>query len=289
VNRRHGASELDGVVRSVHGAAGTVRAGLATHAGGAGGTNPSGEAQTAADVWADEQFFDALSAHDEVGQYVSEERADAVDCGEGYTVAIDPLDGSSNLASNNPVGTVVGVYDAALPATGRELVAAVMVLYGPYTTSVVAREDETAVAEYLVGDDGVVSRGACSLPDDPTVVGVAGRRGERSVACDALVDELERDLKLRYGGAMVADVRQVLEYGGLFGYPAVEGSPDGKLRVHFESAPLAYILESLGGGSTDGKRSLLDVEPSGLHARTPTFLGNAALVERAESVLETER
>ncbi len=278
-------SDLDGVVRSVHEVAGAVRTGLAAHAGGAGGTNPSGETQIAADVWADEQFFDALSACDGVGQYVSEERADAVDCGEGYTVAIDPLDGSSNLASNNPVGTIVGVYDAALPATGRELVAAVMVLYGPYTTSVVAREDQAAVEEYLVEGDEAVSRGACALPDDPTVVGIAGKRGERSAACDALADELERELKLRYGGAMAADVRQVLEYGGLFGYPAVEGAPDGKLRVHFESAPLAYILESLGGGSTDGEQSLLDVDPDGLHARSQTFLGNAALVERVESAL----
>ncbi len=278
-------SDLDDVVEAVHAAAGEVRANLATHAGGEGGTNPSGEDQIAADVWADEQFFDALSALDGVGQYVSEERETAVDCGAGYAVAIDPLDGSSNLAANNPVGTIVGVYDADLPAAGRELVAATMVLYGPYTTSVVARVDSEAVREYLLGDGDVRLREPVALPDDPTVVGIAGKRGERSAACDGLVDELERELKLRYGGAMAADVRQVLEYGGLFGYPAVEGHPDGKLRVHFESAPLGYILESLGGGSTDGTQSLLDVEPTGLHDRTQTFLGNAALVERVEAAL----
>jgi fructose-1,6-bisphosphatase I len=278
-------SDVDDVVRTVGAVAGEVRANLATHAGADAGTNPSGDDQIAADVWADEQFFDALSALDGVGEYVSEEREAAVDCGEGYAVAIDPLDGSSNLASNNPVGTIVGVYDAALPAPGRDLVAAVMVLYGPYTTMIVAREDEAAVEEYLVSDGETVPKETCSLPADPTVVGVAGKRGERSAACDALVDELERELKLRYGGAMAADFRQVLEYGGLFGYPAVEGYPDGKLRVHFESAPLAYIVESLGGGSTTGERSLLDVEPTGLHDRTPTFLGDAALVERVESAL----
>jgi fructose-1,6-bisphosphatase I len=278
-------SDVDDVVRTVGAVAGEVRANLATYAGADAGTNPSGDDQIAADVWADEQFFDALSALDGVGEYVSEEREAAVDCGEGYAVAIDPLDGSSNLASNNPVGTIVGVYDAALPAPGRDLVAAVMVLYGPYTTMIVAREDEAAVEEYLVSDGETVPKETCSLPADPTVVGVAGKRGERSAACDALVDELERELKLRYGGAMAADFRQVLEYGGLFGYPAVEGYPDGKLRVHFESAPLAYIVESLGGGSTDGERSLLDVEPTGLHDRTPTFLGDAALVERVESAL----
>ena len=278
-------SDLDDVVGSVHAVAAEVRANLAAHAGGEGGTNPSGEAQIDADVWADERFFEALSALDGVGEYVSEERETAVDCGTGYAVAIDPLDGSSNLASNNPVGTIVGVYDAELPAPGRDLVAAVMVLYGPYTTSVVAREDDEEVVEYLLDGGEVRRRSACSLPDDPTVVGIAGKRGERSAACDALVDELERELKLRYGGAMAADVRQVLEYGGLFGYPAVEGHPDGKLRVHFESAPLGYIVESLGGGSTDGERSLLDVEPTGLHDRTQTFLGDAALVERVEAAL----
>jgi fructose-1,6-bisphosphatase I len=277
-------SDLDDVVRMVGAVAGDVRRGLADHAGTGAGTNPSGEDRIAADVWADGQFFDGLSALDGVGEYVSEERETAVDCGAGYAIAIDPLDGSSNLASNNPVGTVVGVYDATLPAPGRELVGAVMVLYGPYTTMIVAREDESTVEEHVVRQDETVPK-TLALPDDPTVVGIAGKRGERSAACDMLVDELERELKLRYGGAMAADVRQVIEYGGLFGYPAVEGYPDGKLRVHFESAPLAYIVESLGGGSTDGEQSLLDVEPTGLHDRTQTFLGDATLVERVESAL----
>ena len=280
-------STTDDVVRAIEKVATEVRENLATHAGSGGGTNPSGEAQIDADVWADGLFFEALSAIDGVGEYVSEERADAVDCGDGYSIAIDPLDGSSNLASNNPVGTIVGVYDAALPATGRELVAAVMVLYGPYTTMTVAREDEDAVEEYLLEDGSSEHWGTCELPADPTVVGIAGKRSKRSDACNAIADELEQDLKLRYGGATVADLRQVLEYGGLFGYPATDGHSDGKLRVHFESAPLAYLVESLGGSSTDGEKSLLDVDPGGLHARTPTFLGNAPLVERVEAALNS--
>jgi fructose-1,6-bisphosphatase I len=279
-------SAIDDVVRVVGDVATEVRADLATHAGGEGGTNPSGEAQIDADVWADGLFFEELSALDGVGEYVSEERADAVDCGEGYSVAIDPLDGSSNLASNNSVGTIVGLYDASLPATGRDLVAGLMVLYGPYTTMAVAREDEDGVAEYLLEDGAADHWGTCEVPGDPTVVGIAGKRSERSAACNALADELETELKLRYGGATVGDLRQVLEYGGLFGYPAKEGYPDGKLRVHFESAPLAFIVEAAGGATTDGEKSLLDVDPDGLHARTPTFLGDSPLVDRVESALE---
>lgn len=280
-----GGDGIDDVVAAVQETATYVDRNVAHHAGSGGGTNPSGEDQIDADVWADRLFFDELSALDAVGGYVSEEREDAVDCGDGYTVAIDPLDGSSNLASNNPVGTIIGVYDADLPASGREIVAATSVLYGPYTTMMVARADEDGVREYLLRDNFAEQWEAVTVPSDPVVVGLAGKRSERSDAVNALDDELCREFKLRYGGATVADLSQVLEYGGLFGYPATSGNPDGKLRVHFESAPLAYIVEAAGGGSSDGEQSLLDVDPQGLHARTPTFLGNEELVERVESAL----
>jgi fructose-1,6-bisphosphatase I len=274
---------LDDVIRAVQHTADYVNGHLASHAGSGAATNPSGEDQIQADVWADHLFFDELSALEGVGAYVSEEREDAVDCGEGYSVAIDPLDGSSNLASNNSVGTIVGVYDADLPAAGRELVASMMVLYGPYTTMTVAREDRDVVQEYLLRDGYSERWGTFTIPEPPTVVGLAGKTGERTDGFNAFAEELERELKLRYGGATVADLAQVLEYGGLFGYPATTTYPEGKLRVHFEAAPLAYLVEAAGGDSSDGAGSLLDVEPDGLHARTPTFLGNAELVERLEA------
>lgn len=279
---------LDTLVRTIQDTAHYVNRNLANHAGTRGGTNPSGDTQVDADVWADHLFFDKLSSLDCVGSYVTEEREDIVDCGDGYSIAIDPLDGSSNLASNNSVGTIVGVYDAELPASGREMVAALMVLYGPYTTMTVAREDKATAQEYLLRDGYSERWGEFTIPDEPTVVGLAGKTSERSEEFNAFAEELERDLKLRYGGATVADLAQVLEYGGLFGYPATESYPNGKLRVHFESAPLAYLIEDIGGGSTDGTQSLLDVEPDSLHARTPTFLGSQSLIDKTESVLGSE-
>nr|WP_302180975.1 hypothetical protein [Haloarcula salina] len=127
--------------------------------------------------------------------------------------------------------------------------------------------------------------GQFSLPDEPTVVGLAGKTGERSDAVNAAAERFERDLKLRYGGATVADLAQVLEYGGLFGYPATTTYPGGKLRIHFEAAPLAYLVEAAGGASSDGEQSLLDVDPEGIHDRTPTFLGNEELVDELEAAL----
>ncbi|GCF15466.1 fructose 1,6-bisphosphatase [Haloarcula mannanilytica] len=276
---------LDEIERAVKDTAHYVSGNLANYANRSAGENPSGEQQVGGDVWADDLFFDALAHIDGVGAYASEERTDIVDCGEGYSVAIDPLDGSSNLASNNSVGTIIGIYDAELPAPGREMVASVMVLYGPYTTLTIARADRDVVQEYLLRDGHSERWGQFVLPDEATVVGLAGKTGERSDAFNDIAQSFEQDLKLRYGGATVADLAQVLEYGGLFGYPATTAYPDGKLRVHFESAPLAYLVEAAGGASSDGSQSLLDVEPDGIHDRTPTFLGNSELIDKLETAL----
>ncbi|WP_254271534.1 class 1 fructose-bisphosphatase [Haloarcula marina] len=276
---------LDDIERAVKDTAHYLRSNLANYANRSGTENPSGEQQVGGDVWADDLFWDALSYVDGVGGYASEEREDVVDCGEGYTVAIDPLDGSANLASNNSVGTIVGVYDSDLPATGRDMVASMMVLYGPYTTMTVAREDRDVVQEYLLRDGYSERWGTFTLPEEATVVGIAGKTGERTDRVNEFAQQLARELKLRYGGATVADLAQVLEYGGLFGYPATETYPGGKLRVHFEAAPLAYLVEAAGGGSSDGQQSLLDVDPDGLHGRTPTYLGNTELVDRLEAAL----
>jgi len=276
---------LDEIERAVKDTSHYVSGNLANYAHRSAGENPSGEAQVGGDVWADDLFFDALSGIEGVGSYASEEREAVVDLGEGYSIAIDPLDGSSNLASNNSVGTIVGVYDSELPASGRTLVGSMMVLYGPYTTLTVARQDRDIVQEYLLRDGHSERWGTFTQPDDPTVLGMAGKWSQRSDAMNDLAQEFSRELKPRYGGATVADLAQVLEYGGLFGYPATKGYENGKLRVHFESAPLAYLVESAGGGSSDGHQSLLDVEPDDVHARTPTFLGNESLIKRLEDAL----
>lgn len=276
---------LDNIVREVKDTAHYVSDNVVNYAKVSAGTNPSGEDQIGADVWADSLFYDSLAPLQGVGGYASEEKPDVVDCGEGYTIAIDPLDGSSNLASNNSVGTIIGVYDADLPSSGRNIVASIMVLYGPYTTLTVAREDRDVVQEYLLRDGHSERWGTFQLPDDATVVGLAGKNSERSTKVNVFAGKLEQELKLRYGGATVADLAQVLEYGGLFGYPPTTGYEDGKLRVHFESAPLAHLVENAGGGSSDGNQSLLDREPQTIHARTPTYLGNPELIERVEEEL----
>ena len=273
---------VEAVLDVVASAAPEIRAGLPGRRTAAGEENPSGEAVMEADVWADELLAGRIADIDGVGTYASEERHDTVDAGSGLSVACDPLDGSSNLQSNNSMGTIVGIYDAPLPAGGRDLVAAAYVLYGPITTMMAAVGG--TVTETVIEDDGsrrVVDEDV-ALPDDPTVYGFGGRVPDWTDAFTGYAREIEEELKLRYGGAMIGDVNQVMTYGGVFAYPELESSPEGKLRLQFEGNPIAYVVESADGRSSDGERSLLDVEPTDLHQRTPVYVGNGSLIERRE-------
>jgi len=277
---------VEAVFDTLAGTAGDIQGVLAERRAYEEAENPTGDRQLAADVYGDDLLEERLLAIDGVASYASEEREAAVEAeGGSYHVGCDPLDGSSNLQSNNGMGTVVGVYDRPLPAGGDALVAAGYVLYGPITTMVTARDG--TVTEYLIDGGGrEVLTGDVELPGEPVVYGFGGRVPDWTDAFRSYVEEIEADrLKLRYGGAMVADVNQVLTYGGVFGYPMLEGRPGGKLRLQFEGLPVAAVIEAAGGASSNGDRSLLACEPSELHERSPVFVGNGALIDALEAAL----
>jgi fructose-1,6-bisphosphatase I len=293
---------VEAILDAVAATAPEIRAGLASRREYETAENPSGEQMLAADLHADELLEARLLAVDGVASYASEERPEvswadehgpdgAGAGGEDYHVAVDPLDGSSNLKSNNAMGTIPAVYDEPLPAPGAALVGAAYVLYGPITTMTAAVDG--AVTQYLIGDAGEtgpemgerrVDDPDVTVPEDPAVYGFGGRVPDWTDDFAAYVETVEADdtNKLRYGGAMIADVNQVVTYGGVFGYPALRSAPSGKLRLQFEGNPIGYIVECAGGRSSDGTGSLLDVDPTELHQRTPMFVGSPSLIDRLE-------
>ena len=278
---------VDAIFDVVHETAVEVRRALPERRAYVEGHNPSGERVRAADEYADELFCERLLAIETVASYASEERQSQVrdDGGGEYHLALDPLDGSSNLTSNNPMGTIVSVYDQPLPTGGESLVAAAFVLYGPNTTMVVS--DGERVDEYLIEEgDRKLLREDMSLPEDPVVYAFGGRRPDWTEGVTAAVEDLEADrLKLRYGGAFIADVMQVLTHGGIFAYPELADSPAGKLRYCFECAPVGFVIEAAGGRVSDGYGDLLGTTADGLHQRSPVYLGNTELVEGVETEL----
>ncbi|KTG07501.1 class 1 fructose-bisphosphatase [Haloferax profundi] len=280
---------IDRVVDVIATTAPEIRTGLPGRRVKSEAQNPSGETQMAADVFADDLLCERIGALEGVGEYGSEERPETIDVGNGpLSVALDPLDGSSNLKPNNTMGTIFAVYDGPLPAHGRDIVAAGYVLYGPVMTMIVARDG--VVDEYVIYDDATYElvREDISLPENGSVYGFGGRVPDWTEDFEAFARDVEQDdsRKLRYGGSMIGDVNQILTYGGIFSYPALQSAPEGKLRVQFEGYPIGYVLETAGGASSDGTKSLLDVDKPDLHARTPLHIGNADLVEKLESALD---
>ena len=250
--------------------------------------NIYGERQQEIDLWANDLLTKKLSKSNLVKQIASEETAQPLVLKQGeYSVTLDPLDGSSNITSNNLMGTIVGIFrETELPARGRDLVAAMYFLYGPYTQAVVALNDgayifvasgKTATSRYL-------SNGAAhKLPARGTVYGIGGLKQKWTTRVHEYVQTLEDDgLKLRYGGSFVGDFNQVLYYGGVFAYPELTDAPNGKLRLQFESNPIAFITEKVGGRGSTGTESILDVEPTGIDQRTPTYVGNGDLINKLE-------
>lgn len=275
---------IEAIVETVATTAPDIRSGLAGRRVYESEANPSGERQLEADVYADKLLEERLLDIDAVAGYASEERDSVVHDDGEYYVAADPLDGSSNLKSNNTMGTLFAVYDEPLPASGAAVVASGFVLYGPITTMVTARDG--AVSEVVIEDGSrQVVEPDLTLPDDATVYGFGGRVPQWSEAFSEYVGTVELELKLRYGGAMIGDVNQVLTYGGIFGYPGLEDRPNGKLRLLFEGHPIAHLVESAGGDSSNGDRSLLECTPDRLHERTPLFVGNTEYIERLETAL----
>ena len=252
-----------------------------------GDENPSNEKQLEADVWANEFFKEEITSIEGVGQFASEEEEEITECGEGLSVTIDPLDGSSNIPTNNLVGTIIGIYDEELPCKGRNLISAFYVVYGPLTTIMKAQNGQ--VNEYVIeeksGDEVeiVMASEDMEMPE-AKVYGFGGNKNWTEEFRE-FEDEISKEYKLRYGGAFVGDINQTIHHGGLFAYPHRTDAPEGKYRLLFEANPVAYIIENAGGASTDRKRSILEVEASDIHQRVPFFAGDSGLVEKVEDEL----
>ncbi|SFB87669.1 fructose-1,6-bisphosphatase I [Halobiforma haloterrestris] len=283
----------------------------------ANAANPTGDDQSTADRWLDDRFREALEPLEAVGAYASEERSAVRDCGTGYGIAIDPLDGSGNLASNNAVGAVLGIYDAdaTLPAPGTELVASVIVVFGPYVAMTVAADDD--VARYTVADGERTDPRPVSLPaadeagtddagleegDGPShetgdegeadehaeICGFSGRRADLPPSLLERLDDLRATRRLRYSGAAVADVAALLEHGGVLCYPGSDRRPDGVLRLQYEANPIAHVVEAAGGRAIDDEGPLLERSPDGLHERVPVFVGSPEPIDRVAATLSEQ-
>ena len=263
--------------------------------GEAGTKNKYGEEQKALDVWVNDLLTKKMIESGLVKTVVSEELPDIVtsqDKKGKFNVAMDPLDGSSNVKSNNLFGTIVGVYKSSDKiGKGRKQIAAFYKLYGPNTTLTIGTGD--GVHEFVKGrkttQEFFLYKEDVTFPE-PKIYGV-GENPEKWIPEFALFVTLLRSkgLKLRYGGSFVGDFNQILHQGGFFGYPATLDKPKGKLRLVFEGNPMAYIAEHAGGSSSCGSKNLLDIDPINIDSRIPIYVGNKELIQSLEDIFRAAK
>src|SRR6187551_1259469 len=262
------------------------KAGLIDIMGAVGSQNMAGDDQQKLDVLANIRFTRALAKGGEVCALVSEEAESFVDLNnEGkYVIAIDPLDGSSNIDVNVSIGTIFSIYRRKSPMgpiqeidilqSGAEQVAAGYVLYGSstmlvYTTGhgVNGFTYEPTLGEYFLSHPDL------HMPADGKIYSVnEGSYNSFSEPVKAYVQHCkDSNYTARYIGSLVADFHRNMLKGGIYIYPATAKDKFGKLRLMYECNALAYIAEQAGGAATDGKGRIMEIQPERLHQRTQLF------------------
>jgi fructose-1,6-bisphosphatase I len=266
------------------------------------GENVGGDQQKELDVRADALFLAGLEDAP-VAAYGSEEHTAAVALREGapLAVAIDPLDGSSNIDTNVSIGTIFSILpapggdkqpaDAAFRQPGRNQLAAGFVIYGPQTALVLTLGQGSHIFTLdRNSGDFLLTRADIRIPTgkreyainasnyrhweepvkayvDDCISGAEGPRGE--------------NFNMRWIASLVAEAFRIFARGGIFLYPRDDrpGYQHGRLRLVYEANPIAFLAEQAGGAATDGEHRILDLVPDDLHQRVPLVFGSRDKVE----------
>ncbi|MCA0430384.1 MAG: class 1 fructose-bisphosphatase [Bacteroidetes bacterium] len=282
------------------------KAGLVEILGETGETNVQGEKVKKLDVFANEQFIAAFKAGGEVCAIASEENDDIIPIdteiskNAKYVIAMDPLDGSSNIDVNVSVGTIFSIYrrtSLSGPGTladfmqrGTEQVAAGYIIYGSscmlvYTTGkgVYGFTLDPSIGEFCLSHPNM------RTPQNGNVYSINEGNylhfpdGVKKFIkyCQEEDKATNRPFSSRYIGSGVADIHRNLITGGVYIYPTTTKSPKGKLRLLYECNPLAFILEQAGGKASDGNKRIMEIDLKELHQRTPLFIGSSEMVDKA--------
>ncbi len=254
-----------------------------THSGVASTKNIHGETQMELDTYSDMVFMKAMEKSRLVKTVASEEQDEIVEIKKAkgsYGVTLDPLDGSSLIKTNLAVGTIAGFFNEGdVMEKGLRMDGAMYILYGPITSLVYTAKK--GVHEFVLSPKGkfVLKRENIQMPEGK-IYCPGGLRGEWTESHKKFIEDLEQQgYKLRFSGGFVPDFQQILTYGGLFTYPALNNAPQGKLRLIFEANPMALIAEQAGGHGTNGVQNLRDIKPESLSQRTPLYLGGKKEIE----------
>lgn len=267
--------------------------------------NADGDTQKALDVAADDIFLSGLNGST-VAVYASEELDEPVllNPEKSLALAIDPLDGSSNIDTNVSIGTIFSILPAGdnvaedpnspFMQVGNHQLGAGFFVYGPQTSLVMTLGDGVVIFVFsnrlncfvLAYQNLRIARDAREY-----AVNASNYRhwhtGFRQYIDDCLAGEdgpLDKNYNMRWIASLVADTYRILIRGGVFYYPSDErkGYQNGRLRLVYEANPIAFLIEQAGGAATDYHTRIMDIQPDELHQRVPLAFGSVNEIERVE-------
>ncbi|MBT8405202.1 MAG: class 1 fructose-bisphosphatase [Gemmatimonadetes bacterium] len=283
------------------------KAGIVDVIGRTDQVNVHGETVQKLDEYADLVILNAMDHTGNLCCMASEEHEEVIAIPErfptgDYALMYDPLDGSSNIDVNVSIGTIFSIHrkvsegprgglDDCLQV-GRRQIAAGYVVYGSSTMLVYTSGAgvhgftlDPSIGEF------VLSHPKVTLPDPPNRIYSVNEAyaPQWSEGQRALVEHLKSEAYTgRYIGSLVSDFHRTLLRGGLFMYPADTRKPQGKLRLLYEAAPLAFVAEQAGGRASTGSMDIMDIEPTSLHQSTPLYMGSREMVDLAERFLAAD-
>lgn len=287
------------------------KAGLVDILGDMGTCNIQGEDQKKLDVYADEQFINALTYGGECCAVASEEQEEAIFIKSAisknakYIVCIDPLDGSSNIDVNVSVGTIFSIYrrvsvgmspiESDILQKGIQQVAAGYIVYGSSTMLVYTTGKgvngftlDPSIGEFCLSHPNM------RIPEDGTIYSINEGNYSRFPQgvkeyikyCQVDDEATNRPYSSRYIGSLVSDIHRNILKGGIFLYPSTLSHPRGKLRLVYECNPIAFIVEQAGGMAITDSEPILPILPTHLHERVPAFMGSKNMILKLQEFLK---
>ena len=272
-----------------------------------GEQNIDGDNQKELDVIADNIIENSLKKNF-VKWYASEEKEEILKIDEKgcYTVLVDPLDGSSNINTNAPIGTIFGIYSAfdsaedSILQKGKDLLASGFLLYGPRTIFILSIGNGTMAFQlaenntFLLIDENVLIK---EETNEFSINMSNYRKWDENLktyinSClEGDQGERQKNFNMRWIGSLVADAWRIFSRGGIFLYTEDnrKGYENGRLRLLYEANPISYLVEQAGGKTSNGEMSILSIQPNNLHQRTPLIFGSSKEVEIFEGIKKNDK
>ena len=253
--------------------------------------NTHGEQVSTLDVLSHEIVMQELKRFKKVRSVISEEAEQEIflNLSGKYRIAIDPLDGSSNIKHNIPTGTIFAIYEySGKSLKAKDLMAAGYLMYGPATCLTLSDGFSChSFTLHPLTQQFLLSAYNHKTPNSGSIYSFNDALSSDSPITRRFLNALKasNNYTSRYVGSLVADFHRNLSTGGVFMYPRTAKNPEGKLRLFYEALPLFFIAKAAGGATLIDWNDPLEAENENIHKKCDLVIGSRSEVRQFKELL----